>query len=296
MECKSIQEVMTAQVHKLGVSYSRGRSIDEREGYSISDQQRLIREYADDNKIKVVQEFAEFTDQRQVTGRPAFLGMVSFLQKHPEVTIILSQSCDRLARNFEDFCLIEALNRELHLIREGEILSKQSAPSRNFVYGIMALGGTPSVNTLSVNVRRGLRGRAMAGIWPSLAPIGYLNVQFSPQQRGIAPDPERAQLVAQCFTLFATKQYSLGAIAKWAHSAGLRFRNNGRTVGPRAVRAILQNRIYSGDLEWEGTLYAGKHEPLISREVWNQVQSILNARKRPRLPRGGSEEQIQQRR
>ncbi|HWR34390.1 MAG TPA: recombinase family protein [Clostridia bacterium] len=267
---------------RSAVSYARGRSIDEREGHSVSDQQGSIREYATRHDIEVVREFADFNDQRNVTGRPAFLEMVSFLAKHPEVTIILSLSCDRLSRNLQDFGLIEDLDRDLHLIREGVILSRASSSSGKLLHAMQVMIANVYLDNLSAEVKKGQRSKALAGLWPSFAPIGYKNVDLGSGQRGIAPDPARAPLLARCFRMFATGQHSIRSVAAWANSAGLRFRNSSRSISARALRAILQNSIYSGAFQWEGTLYTGKHQPIISREVWNQVQSLLKVSHRHR--------------
>ena len=41
---------------------------------------------------------------------------------------------------------------------------------------------------------------------------------------------------------------------------------------------ILRNRIYSGDFDFDGTMYHGSYEPVVSRELWEQVQAILDGR------------------
>ena len=33
-----------------------------------------------------------------------------------------------------------------------------------------------------------------------------------------------------------------------------------------------------GELDWEGVSYQGNHEPVVSRESWEQVQALLDAR------------------
>jgi len=40
----------------------------------------------------------------------------------------------------------------------------------------------------------------------------------------------------------------------------------------------LHNRIYTGDFDWKGKTYRGIHEPLVSRELWERVQQVLNGR------------------
>ena len=44
------------------------------------------------------------------------------------------------------------------------------------------------------------------------------------------------------------------------------------------LHQILRKRLYMGDFDWDGTTYRGTHEPLVTRECWERVQELLDAR------------------
>lgn len=44
------------------------------------------------------------------------------------------------------------------------------------------------------------------------------------------------------------------------------------------IHAILRKRIYTGQFEWNGKLYRGKREPLVSIDLWERVQRVLDGR------------------
>jgi site-specific DNA recombinase len=44
------------------------------------------------------------------------------------------------------------------------------------------------------------------------------------------------------------------------------------------VHATLRNRLYIGEFEWNGRVYQGKHQPLVSRDRWERVQGVLAGR------------------
>jgi DNA repair exonuclease SbcCD ATPase subunit len=46
------------------------------------------------------------------------------------------------------------------------------------------------------------------------------------------------------------------------------------------VHQILRKRLYSGDFDWDGTTYHGTHAPLVTKEVWERVQELLDAKTR----------------
>jgi site-specific DNA recombinase len=49
-------------------------------------------------------------------------------------------------------------------------------------------------------------------------------------------------------------------------------------VPTSTIHSILRNRLYSGEFEWNGRRYVGKHQPLVSPELWEQVQAVLDGR------------------
>ena len=71
---------------------------------------------------------------------------------------------------------------------------------------------------------------------------------------------------------------SLKEAAEKARAAGLVYRKSGAAVPVSTVHTILRNRIYTGEFEWNGHLYLGKHQPLVSRELWERVQGVLDGR------------------
>lgn len=65
------------------VLYARVSSKDqEKEGYSIPAQQRLLRDYALQNGLVVAEEFVDVETAKQ-SGRTAFTAMLAYLKKRP---------------------------------------------------------------------------------------------------------------------------------------------------------------------------------------------------------------------
>lgn len=50
-------------------------------------------------------------------------------------------------------------------------------------------------------------------------------------------------------------------------------------IGLSSVHRILTNPYYKGDIRYKGATYKGTHEAIVSREVWYQVQSVLDSHK-----------------
>lgn len=116
------------------------------------------------------------------------------------------------------------------------------------------------------------------GLWPSYAPLGYLNIKRPDGKNTIEPDPSTSGLVVKLFEEYATGKYSLTEITRMAKATGLRYQKSGGVLPKSAVHKLLKNKLYSGDFDWAGKEYRGSHTPLISRELWECVQDTLEGR------------------
>src|ERR1700732_4008495 len=90
------------------------------------------------------------------------------------------------------------------------------------------------IDNLSEEARKGQQEKAEQGIWPTKAPLGYLNVPGADGKRIIAPDPTVASIIAKIFEWYAPGVLSLEEIADKARAAGLSYRRPGANGSRRA--------------------------------------------------------------
>ncbi len=198
---------------KKAVLYARVSSKEqEREGFSIPAQLTLLREYAIKNDLKIVSEFVE-AETAKKAGRTQFNIMLIYLKNNADVHDLLVEKTDRLYRNFKDYTQldVEQLSLSVHLVKEGEILSKDSRSHQKFIHGIKVLMAKNTIDNLSEEVRKGQKEKAEQGIWPSAAPIGYRNRL---EDHTIEPDPSRSRYIVRAFEMMAGRQHSLAMIAQ----------------------------------------------------------------------------------
>ena len=153
------------------VLYARVSSKEQEEGFSIPAQLKLIKEYAIKNKIKIIEEFIDVETAKQA-GRANFNNMIDFLKNNQEVKNILCEKTDRLYRNFKDYLTIEGLDLIIHLVKENEVLSKESKSHQKFIHGIKILMAKNYIDNLSEEAKKGLLQKAHEGYYPSYAPLG----------------------------------------------------------------------------------------------------------------------------
>ena len=127
------------------------------------------------------------------------------------------------------------------------------------------------VDNLSENVKRGLRQKVRRGEQSGQAPTGYLNDKVN---KKMIPDPERFCLVRKMFEVYATGNYSLKATKDLLAKKGLTSKN-GKILGISNTQMILQNPFYYGMFLFNKELYQGKHEPAITKKLFDKCQEIL---------------------
>ncbi len=98
--------------------------------------------------------------------------------------------------------------------------------------------------------------------------------------RTVAVDPERAPFVKMAFELYATGEYSLERLADELTARGLRTRPGrypGGPVSDSKLAVMLRDRYYLGVVAYNGAEYEGRHPALVSQELFDRVQAILDA-------------------
>jgi site-specific DNA recombinase len=261
------------------VLYARVSSKDqEREGFSIPAQQKLLRLYAPGQDLTILREFTDVETAKHA-GRSGFSEMLTFLKANPSCRTILVEKTDRLYRNIRDWITVDDLDLVVHFVKENAVVSKASRSSEKFIHGIKVLMAKNYVDNLGEEVKKGMREKAEQGHWPSMAPIGYVNNRASHR---IEPDPDRAPLIAELFQVYATGDYSLKALLAKTQALGLTHPRTGRRLFKSEIHRLLQNPIYSGDFVWDGNKYRGCHQALITRELFEEVQAIPRHRPRTR--------------
>lgn len=249
-------------------------------GFSIDAQRRLLEQYAEEHSIKVLQVFTDVETAKRA-GRTEFGKMVAFLKGNEACRIILVEKTDRLYRNISDWVTIDSISGlEIHMVKEGSILSEESRSSEKFIHGIKVLMAKNYIDNLSEESSKGMLEKARQGIWPSCAPVGYVNVLRSDGKKIIEPDPISAPIVRMLFEKYAEGDTSLHDLYKMAKQAGLSTKKRARTYGKAALHRVLRNPIYKGSILWDGHLFTGIHAPIVSPELWQRVQDTLDGNRR----------------
>lgn len=211
-------------------------------------------------------------------GREQFEAMVSYVKANPACRTVLVEKTDRLFRNWHDCVriedLVQELDLEIHLVREGRVISANSKSQDKLVRGVHALVARNYLENLREEITKAQTAKAKNGTFPGRAPFGYLN-----QSRKIEVDPVTGPVVRLIFDIYKTGKHTLGSLEQAIHNT------TGRAIHPSSLRQILRSRFYTGVFVWDGAEYSGKHKPLVDRKTFAKVQRLISAQSSLRVRR-----------
>ncbi|MCD4704492.1 recombinase family protein, partial [bacterium] len=218
---------------------------EDRQALSIESQIIELKEFATKEKLEIVASFQEAKTAKE-PGRMKFSEMIAMIESGT-ADGILAWHPDRLARNSIDGGKI------VYLLDTGKLKDLKfpsfwfdNTPQGKFMLNIAFGQSKYYVDNLSENIKRGNRQKLRKGLWPSFAPIGYLN---NHQTKGIDIDKEKAPLVKKAFELYASGEHTLKSITKILQKLGLRsYRNNILSIS--STHRMLNNPIYYGVIKF----------------------------------------------
>jgi len=245
------------------------------EGYSIAAQLKALREFCAQSGFEIAHEFVE-SESAGKAGRTQFAAMCAYFEANPAVRTVVAHKLDRLTRNFSDAIKLESLG-----VKDRYVISDfPDGPAGELARDVNLAVAKHYVANLREEVKKGMGEKVAQGGWPHRAPVGYLN---DPATRTLVVDPANAHLVIHAFERYASGLVSLSTLAGELHSMGLKMRS-GRKVYPSALDKVLKNPVYCGVIRWKGALFPGAHEPLISSELFDEVQAAFAPNRRKNNP------------
>ena len=146
----------------------------ERQVLSIEAQMFELREFAKKENLNIAREFVESKTAKE-PGREIFNDMMAQIEQGGAEGI-LAWHPDRLARNSVDG------GRIIYLVDTGKITALKfptfwfdPTPQGKFMLSIAFGQSKYYIDNLSENIKRGHRQKLKNGLWPQMAPLGYLN-------------------------------------------------------------------------------------------------------------------------
>ncbi len=263
------------------VIYCRVSSKEQEEtGYSLPAQEKLLTEYAQRKSFVILKVFSVAESASGAKQRKVFEEMMGYMQKKG-IQILLCEKVDRLTRNLKEAVVandwLEANEeRQLHFVKQNLVIHKNAKSDEKFRWDIEIVLAKKYIANLSEEVKKGQVEKIAQGWLPTKPPIGYKTIGEKGHKIHVI-DEKIAHLVRKMFELYSTGNYSVMSIEDEMYKLGLRSVNGNRILQSR-IYNLLQDPFYYGKLKWKGEVYPAKHEPLITKDLFEKAQSILKRR------------------
>ena len=252
----------------------------ENEGLSLEEiQLPNARKYAEAKGLNVIKEFKISETGGGYKARTKFQEMIEYARKN-KVTDIISFRVDRVTRNFRDSVLIDDLRNEgvnLHFISDNLILSQDSKSADIMQWDLkvfFAKSQLESIKEYGINTKMTKLER---GELPWSAPFGYNNVTIGARHKTVQPDDYKGEVVKEMFKHFATGAYSCESLRRKV------YKELGVNLSKSRVHYILRDKFYIGiivDRKGDGKEYVHSYQQLISRDLFEMVQDVLNGNRK----------------
>lgn len=265
--------------------------------HSLEAQTRAIQDYvASKGGILTTIYVDEAETARTTKNRDAFLQMRQDARKKCFDALVVHKF-DRLNRNRMDAMAVKALLRRdfgVKVFSVTEPGEDSDGAMGALLEGIMESIAEWYSRNLSDEFAKGMRQRAIKGIHHNTAPFGYIR-----QGKDLIPAVDEYKGVILLFEAFATQKYSYADVGNLLNEAGYRTKA-GRLFTRDTIVEMLQNITYVGKIKHQRTtytadgkrtytapieIYEGKHQPLISQELFDQCQQVRQNRNTRKTPK-----------
>lgn len=201
------------------------------------------------------------------------------------VDLVVVYKIDRLTRSLMDF---------------SKLVERFDKSNCSFVSVTQAFNTSTSMGRLTLNVllsfaqferevtaeriRDKIAASKKKGMWMGgIPPVGY-----GRKDKELIVDPEGAKIVLSIFTTYL-EVGCLNRLKREVDKLAYASRPSRPGSVPRPYSRghlynMLRNPIYIGEVRHKDQRYPGRHKPIIDREIWDRVQSALEAKSQ--APRG----------
>jgi DNA invertase Pin-like site-specific DNA recombinase len=212
--------------------------------------------------------------------RPALQKLMADIAEGKVNTVVVYK-VDRLTRSLADFA---------------KIIEQFDSKGVNFVSVTQQFNTTTSMGRLTLNVllsfaqferevtgeriRDKIAASKAKGMWMGgRVPLGY-----DLRDRRLSINPAEAEQVREIFRQYLRLR-TVPSLAAYLNRTDIRTKIRIGTDGKKAggqhyfrggLYQLLRNHLYVGEIKHKGSIYPGEHEGIVDRELWNQVQELLN--------------------
>lgn len=260
---------------KKTAAYVRVSTENQLENYSIDEQTERLKAYCKAKDLTIVKIYTDGGYSGGNINRPALQQMLKDIDNHMIDTVIVYK-LDRLSRSQKDTLM---LIEDKFLVNNVDFISinenfDTATPFGRAMIGVLSVFAQLEKDQITERFTMGRIGRAKNGYFHggAYAPTGY--------------DYKDGMLVVNQYeAMQVVNLYKRFAAGHTLHNCWQYMQKNyttkyGAWKSEALIRNVLKNEIYVGKVKFKGAIYQGNHEPIISQELFDEVQRMFfNSRK-----------------
>ena len=265
---------------KTALLYIRVSTDEQAEkGYSLPAQQTTLEKYCKSNNIEVMKIFQDDYSAWESFERPGYNQLHQYLAiNRNKIDYLFFTQWSRFSRNitssFNEIKKLQALSVEPNAVEQ---LVDFTIPENQYMLAMYLVAPQVENDRLSIRTKVGMRQAVKEGRWLWQAPKGYKNNTLT---KLIEVDENCAPVVKWCFEEYSKGLYSAEEIRHHAFQKGLVLTKQG-------FLNMLANPFYKGKINLSAykdepqQLIHGVHESIITDEMFNAVQQVLQGKRKP---------------
>ncbi len=242
-------------------------------GNSLPAQMVRMKNYGKNKNFETLKEFS-YDESAYKTKRNDFDNILDFILEQKEKVAVCFDKVDRLSRNVFDkrvaILYEKALKDEveLHFVSDGQVINSQLSAVEKFNFSISLGLAKYYSDAISDNVKRAQEQMLRMGTYPSRPSYGYKREPISKDKTEIVVDDFASRVVQKAYEWYATSSFSMELLRQKIKS------EFGVDWSKGMTDKILKDHFYYGVMTWNKKQYKHKYPPIITKELFDQVQQI----------------------
>jgi DNA invertase Pin-like site-specific DNA recombinase/ssDNA-binding Zn-finger/Zn-ribbon topoisomerase 1 len=255
------------------VIYTRVSHFSQEENTSLESQKKYCENFAERRGLQIIDYFGGIYESAKTDDRKEFSRMLMFIRRNKQVNYIIVYSYERFSRSGIDGAKIASdLLRDLNV--KTLAVTQELDPTTSsglFQQNIFFLFSQMDNDLRRDKTVTGMRELLRKGYWPLNLPKGYTNLYPGKAINQELVINKEGEFIRKAFLWKANEKMRNADIVR-------RYKSLGYKMGETRLGLIFRNTFYCGIITNSlipGEVIVGRHEPLVSRELFLKVNDIL---------------------
>lgn len=244
------------------------------EGNSLVTQEKSCIDYAVKGGYETSKIYIEQGESAKTSNRTELQKMLAYCSdKKNYVSAIIVYKIDRLSRNTYDYGSLKVYFKKYGIEIKSVSENLEDTPTGNLMETMLSGFAQFDNDVRAERCAGGMKQAVREGRWVWKGPVGYKMTKLYGKTT-ISPN-EMAPLILKVFEMLSRGVYSVDEVLRVITKEGLVL-PNGKALNKSYFHELIRNKLYCGIIEVFGEINKGRFEPIVSQELFNQVQRILN--------------------